>query len=244
MVSIEHMFFGLSFGLSFSLLMEKVNVTKHQIIGTCLLGAIAPDIDWITIFFDKETYFGFKWYSHHSFSHSIIGCLFLGLAFFFLYMGLEKLNICKYINKKTISILIALFVFECLLHVFCDMVTIPGIWEGIPVFAPFSWKRYGGWSFMPWRSYLTIYLAVGSFMTFFFISFIETKMKISKYVLPSVALVLLTFGGYNVLNSKYISQEQWEMKERKLVGDNLYDFTRRLENLSYNYFKIDINYGH
>ncbi|MBF0280938.1 MAG: metal-dependent hydrolase [SAR324 cluster bacterium] len=154
MTPISHSFFGFTTGFILSPINAKFGVSRRKTVLFCTIGAIVPDIDAIWLKIDGSVYYGLNWYSHHALTHSVAGALLLSLLFMILFQS--KLTYQSFRKKTAIRQWISLFLvlcIGCLMHLPGDMVTFPGPWKGIPLWAPFSWKRFGGWSYIPWKDY-------------------------------------------------------------------------------------------
>jgi membrane-bound metal-dependent hydrolase YbcI (DUF457 family) len=134
-------------------------------------GALAPDLDAVSLLFSHAIYFGDAWYSHRQFLHSILGCAFLAvllpsLASFARRTGsLARLAPHRGLKsaraptaRETSGKVAARAVFAGgLLHLLGDLPTPPGPWGGLPIFFPLG-MRAGGWSRIGWINAALVYL--------------------------------------------------------------------------------------
>ncbi len=126
------------------------------------IGALAPDVDALSLLFSHATYFGSAWYSHRAFFHSIAGCAVLaavlGVALPALLGSLRSATRLPPPARpvSTLSVVLALFTGG-LVHLAGDLPTPPGPWSGIPLLFPLT-ARFGGWSHLGWVNAALIYL--------------------------------------------------------------------------------------
>jgi len=189
-----------------------------------------PDIDSISLVINRNVYFGHHWYSHHAFTHSVVGVLLLNLTCMLLF---QPKILWKVFNKdasfKAYTTTYIILVMGALIHLPCDMVTLPGSWEGIPLWAPFSWSRYGGWSYIPWKDYFLIYLSLGTYAVVSLIWMTEHLLQKRTLILPLLCMLILFGSSYHVFSSKFVNYHQWEEEQKQLIGNELFIFAQRVE---------------
>jgi membrane-bound metal-dependent hydrolase YbcI (DUF457 family) len=114
------------------------------------VGAVAPDVDALSLLFDHATYFGAAWYSHRAFFHSIAGCAFMAFLLPALLRALRGALGTRSGTGRAGRRAASLAVFAGgLIHLAGDLPTPPGSWAGLPLFFPLP-ERFGGWSHLGW----------------------------------------------------------------------------------------------
>jgi membrane-bound metal-dependent hydrolase YbcI (DUF457 family) len=122
------------------------------------VGAIAPDLDAISLLFDHRVYFGLAWYSHRGFLHSIAGCALMALLLPALFGALRRRLAGAGPRPPSSRGGARLAVFAGgLIHLAGDLPTPPGPWAGLPLLFPLS-PRFGGWSHLGWVNALLLLL--------------------------------------------------------------------------------------
>ncbi len=239
MTPISHSLFGFTAGFILSPITGKFGISRKRTVLLCTLGAILPDIDSISLILKRQIYYGTNWYSHHALTHSIAGALLISFTFMLLFQ--PRLSIHSFKEKTALNkwfISFAVLCVGCIIHLPCDMITLPGVWNGIPIFAPFSWKRYGGWTHIPWKDFYLIYLSIITYAVFFIIYFAELIFKRKTIVLPVLSLVILFGATYHTYHSKFINYHQWNKQQKELVGERLYGFASRAEKMVFRLWHV------
>jgi membrane-bound metal-dependent hydrolase YbcI (DUF457 family) len=118
------------------------------------IGAMAPDLDALSLLFSHRIYFGSAWYSHRQFLHSIFGCAFLAMLLPALVTALgnpgrdERARILGVGSRAVFA--------GGLIHLLGDLPTPPGPWGGLPLFFPLP-IRVGGWGHLGWVNAVIFY---------------------------------------------------------------------------------------
>ncbi|MDP3937743.1 MAG: metal-dependent hydrolase, partial [Deltaproteobacteria bacterium] len=135
---------------------------RLSLVAWVALGALAPDVDALSLLFSHATYFGSAWYSHRVFFHSLAGCAVLaavlGVALPALFASLRTTSPIRPPARPVPSVARVLALFAGgLVHLAGDLPTPPGPWSGIPLLFPLP-GRFGGWSHLGWVNAVLIYL--------------------------------------------------------------------------------------
>lgn len=177
---------------------HKGTLRTKLLIGVAgLVGGVFPDIDVLSRApgFDKtigswfelpqsgyDIFFDTKWYSHHVFTHSIIGALLFTILGSFIYINIRKIWTRQ--SKHNAFIYALAFLMGFMGHLFEDMITPGGPWNGIALFWP-SANFSGGWGKIWWWNnydlFLIIILLLGAnigFILFNYKSALLTKIGI------------------------------------------------------------------
>ena len=223
MTPISHSFFGLTTGFILSPFTRKLGISRKRTVLLCTLGSLIPDIDSISLILNRQIYYGSKWYSHHGILHSVFGVFLLAFAIMLVIEPLLWFRILKSRDAlKTWIVSFVLLFIGAMIHLLCDMVTPPGPWEGIPVLAPFSWSRFGGWQHIYWKDFYLIYISIFTYLVFGTIWMVESLLKKRTFVLPAISIIVLSWAIYHVNGSRYTKPSQWEIEQKHLVGQDLY----------------------
>ena len=113
------------------------------------IGALAPDLDSISLLFSHRIYFGSAWYSHRQFLHSILGCAFLAMLIPSLAATLFGRRMDGAARAGFLRVASRALFAGGMVHLAGDLPTPPGPWGGLPVFFPLG-IRLGGWSRIGW----------------------------------------------------------------------------------------------
>ena len=111
------------------------------------------------------------------------------------------------------------------------MITLPGPWDGIPILAPFSWQRFGGWTHIPWKDFYLIYLTIATYVVFTVIWTTEYIFKKKTLLLPILSFLVLSWAIQHTYHSRFINTREWNKNQKDLVGATLYDFATRTEKI-------------
>ena len=230
MTPFSHALFGVAAGIVLSPWLEKRGVSRGRTVALSLAGTLAPDVDALAMAFNKKVYYGLHWYSHHGFTHSLVGVALLSLLVASLLQPSRLMGSFRdsAIRSRWLASAGAVLTGG-LLHLPCDMVTPPGPWGGIPLLAPFSWERFGGWCFINWKSYDLIYLALLVQLVFLLVWLLEWRLKRRSLLLPLLSLLVLLLASQRVLSARYVGFDRWKEEQQRAVGPTLYDFARRAE---------------
>ena len=224
MTPVCHSFFGFSAGFALFPLVGRFGISRRKTVALSTFGSVLPDVDAIWLVLNRDVYFGLNWYSHHGITHSIIGAFFL--ACFFSGIVSPKLFNRPFRdreNRLKLLICTVIIFIGCLIHLPGDLVTLPGSWGGIPLLAPFSWERFGGWAHMPWKDYYLIVFALGGYAFFLFMTIVEVLVQKKFRVLPAiVAIGAISWGIVHIYTSKFINYQQWDAEQKILVGDEIF----------------------
>ncbi len=230
MTPVSHSFFGFTAGFALCPLTDKLGISRKRTVILSTLGSVMPDIDAISLVLNRKIYFGLKWYSHHGLSHSFSGALVIAIAFIMIFQpGLTLQALKDKASRKTWIVSLFVFFTGSLIHLPCDMVTLPGPWKGIPLLAPFSWQRFGGWTHIPWKDYYLIYISIATYIVFIPVFMLEYFLKKKTALLPLISIFILSWAVYHTYNSRFINYSQWEKEQKQLVGKELYQFANNLE---------------
>lgn len=221
---------------------------KSGIASLGLLGGILPDIDVISKWsgFDRTfgNWFNLKesgnaifgqthWYSHHVFTHSILGALFFALLLITSYLLIKRFqnnSLTPHLKFYVLAFLLAYFA-----HLFQDMITPGGPWKGIAFFWPSS-NFVGGWGKIWWWDnydlFLIVCLVIGLNSVVLFSKF---KTKILSKVIILMGLILFVFQtekrtfDYNQKNYQKNAQ-QAKQDQKQFLGEKLYKLMEKLDN--------------
>ncbi len=230
MTPVSHSVFGFAAGFILSGITAKAKLSRRRTVILCTAGAVLPDLDAVWLVLDKEIYYGLKWFSHHAVLHSIFGVAIIALIAAILFQ--PKLTFhAKDSRQAFIKWMASFFVLFSggLLHLPCDMITLPGVWEGLPIFAPFSWDRFGGWAHMPWRDFYFICFSLCTYFVFSLIWLCEYLFKKKTIIIPILAALMLSYSTYYFYNSRFTSTIAWENNQKELVGEDIYFFAKKFE---------------
>ncbi len=121
------------------------------------IGALAPDLDSLSLLFSHRIYFGSAWYSHRQFLHSILGCAFLAMLIPSMAASVIGRGMDAATRAGVLRVASRALFAGGILHLLGDLPTPPGPWGGLPVFFPLG-IREGGWSRIGWVNEVLIYL--------------------------------------------------------------------------------------
>lgn len=211
-----------------------------------LLGGILPDIDVISRWkhFDgtfgklfgltqsgRDIFFDTHWYSHHVFTHSIIG------SFFFTLLGIGLVLMIKRIRGKALQVhwsYPVAFILGFHAHLFEDMITPPGPWQGIAYFWPGT-NFSGGWNKIWWWNNYDLFLIVCAVLTINWTSvLISKKARIINSVTLLVGIALFAVqverhaADRPTIATKN-NEEASKLMQKKYLGETIYSLMERLD---------------
>lgn len=210
-------------------------------------GGILPDVDVISKWggFDRtfgqwfnlqqtgnEIFWDTHWYSHHVFTHSIIGALlfvFLGSIIYLVYG--KFLNTGKMTKLRWYALA---FIMGYMGHLLEDMITPGGPWDGIAFFWPSS-HFTGGWGKIWWWNNYDLFLIVGSALI------INLGIIIAKYkeALLTKLILLVAFILFAIqverrnydFNLKGNNEELSKEFQKQYLGEELYHIIHQLDDI-------------
>jgi len=205
--------------------------TFPVLIGT---GAMLPDLDGISIFFDHEVYYGSSWYSHHGALHSLIGIIPLSLilaSIITIFWNRSK----RCTPFRSLLLIFALLYSGNIIHVIGDLPCPLGPWWGLMMFWPVSTHRFGGWSHIWWlNEYLMMVLFIGALSSFVILGIMakwpSTQSRRLETILILINLSVLFFLIRFIIVSRYIDPIQWQEYQTALLGEPLYTFLKSWNN--------------
>jgi inner membrane protein len=225
-------------------LFDKVGIVLAGSIGGCL-----PDLDAISLWsgFDqyigsvlslpsgREIYFGKYWYSHHSFTHSLVGLVSFIMTFsiFIIFRRSDQIKISSYHLFWLIS-----FSSGYLLHLVEDLPTPSGSWGGINLFWPLT-KYYGGTGEIWWWNNYDIFLIVVIVCLInAVLMLLPNQFNKVKRLLPICVLVCgITLSVFQIKSrnfdfnaSSFTEKEQISLEKQKLIlGNRLFEVMRLVD---------------
>ncbi len=229
---------------------HKGTIKTKLLIGVSgLIGGVFPDIDvlsrapgfdrTIVQWFDLnqsgyDIFFDTHWYSHHVFTHSIIGALlftFIGGLLHFLLGKIRKVHAYPHLIHYSLA-----FFLGYMGHLFEDMITPGGPWNGIALFWP-SEHFSGGWGKIWWWNNYDLFLIVCLAIAIN-TGLILTKNKsilLSKITLLAALTVFIIqverrshdFNTNAQPNNESFSKEL----QKKYLGETLYNTMHKLDDL-------------
>jgi membrane-bound metal-dependent hydrolase YbcI (DUF457 family) len=229
---------------------SNASVKNKLLIGMSgLIGGVFPDIDVLSRApgFDStvgqwfnlqqsgyEIFFNTHWYSHHVFTHSIIGAILFSLLGSLIYFLIAR-NRNSQASRHLVFYTLAFFL-GYMGHLFEDMITPGGPWNGIALFWP-SAHFSGGWGKIWWWNNYDLFLIVClSIVTNTVIILNKYKSKLFTKITLFVALFLFIvqverrhndFNAKSQLNKETFSKEL----QKKYLGTTLYQVMDKLDDL-------------
>lgn len=220
---------------------------KAWVISAGGFGGILPDVDVISKWsgFDgtfgkwfnlnqrgNEIFSDTHWYSHHVFTHSLVGALTFSLIGFLIYYTYKKALTSG--NISNVKWYVSAFFFGYLGHLVEDMITPSGPWGGIAFFWP-STTFIGGWGKVWWWNNYDLFLIIGITVTLNFTLFItQYKSKVLTKISLLVAVLLFTFQierrsiDFNNHKGKEALSQELQIK---YLGLPIYKIMQRLDNM-------------
>lgn len=153
-------------------------LSKTGAVALLMLGALLPDVDYLTRILGKSYYYNEVqdiFLSHRGFAHSVGGIVFFGILFLLLHLlfcgGPGKAEDGG--SRRSPWIMASLLVAGGLIHLLEDLLGPNGPWNGLVLFYPFSEHRIATLSRYGWYDFFTIYL----FLFFFTAALIREGWK-------------------------------------------------------------------
>ena len=117
-----------------------------------------------------------------------------------------------------------------LLHLPGDLVTLSGVWGGLPLAWPLHMQRTPALGLIPWRDYFVILLALCSFGLLPLLGLLESWLT-RRHMLswPAALLSLLVLVGYIGSLPPYSDAALWHKQQQERVGPTLYQQARQIE---------------
>lgn len=241
MTPYSHAFTGFAVGFMLAPLTQQGGVSRRQTVILSTLGALAPDIDAIWLFINKANYTSRAWYGHHGATHSILGALLLGsllaAVFFMIESGISRFLkkdsagvLQKDVAWKGLLIMAGVACLGALLHLPGDLVTLSGIWGGLPLGWPFVEVRTPALGLLPWRDYFIIIISCAGFLILPLLALLE-RGPVPRFILslPAALLAIAIVVFYLMQLPPYWSAAVWKQQQRELVGVHLFRFAQRIE---------------
>lgn len=199
------------------------------------VGAMLPDLDGISVFFNHKVYYGNAWYSHHGAFHSLLGIAFLSLLFTLIITIVWNPNgHCK--NSLPSLRIFALLYLGNIIHIIEDLPCPLGPWQGLMILWPLLPNRFGGWSHIWWlNEYLMVVLfgsALSSLVIFEIIALrpsARSRLLKGMIILINLYALFLTFRF--VIVSRYINPIQWQEYQKTLLGNSIYTLVKSLNTM-------------
>lgn len=145
-------------------------LSKSGTVLLLMLGALLPDVDYLTRILGKSYYYNEIQdilLSHRGFAHSMGGVVFFGILFLFLHFlfcGVPGEGEDEKSRRKP-WIMAFLLVAGGMIHLLEDFFGPNGPWNGLVLFYPFSERRITTLSLYGWYDFFTIYLFLFFFTT-------------------------------------------------------------------------------
>ncbi|MCE9500351.1 MAG: metal-dependent hydrolase [Leptospira sp.] len=207
----------------------------------CVIGAVSPDLDALTLLFNHSVYYGKLWYSHHIFFHSIFAGFLFGIfvsAFYvisatilrgFRNLFRKEKVILEHRTRKFTGVFLISVTGYCV-HFLGDLPTPAGPWGGIALFWP-STKMSGGWSRIYWHNWYLIYISIVFFISFSIVAILAGALsaipvkfiKWTGYFLRILTFIFSLVFSYEVYsfidkhNFKEMGFQKWDSFNRSLV---------------------------
>lgn len=235
---------------------------KAAILTAGALGAVFPDIDAVTMWsgFDsligktlglsmkgRDIYAGNLWYSHHNFTHSVVGGLvgaFLFVLALYLFFRLAYGKGGFKFFAKHYAVYFAAFFLGHLAHLAGDLPTPSSVWDGIRLFWPLE-TAVGGTGHIWWWNNYDIFLLFFSCCVINIVVIVVAHFSISsivRYLPAAVFIVCLSLAAYQSANrnhnfayKKYVRSESLKHEkksldiQKKILGDSLYRVMEKID---------------
>lgn len=206
---------------------EKSPFTIPLLIGA---GAMLPDLDGVSIFFNHSVYYSSFWYSHHGALHSLFGIIPVSILVSLLITRVGRRVFENKFLHSHLSIFGLLYIGS-VIHILEDLPCPPGPWQGLMVFWPLSTERYGGWGNIWWLDeYSMAVTTIGSICSMIILLVIANRqwarVAMLKALLVCSNSYVLFLTIRFVLFSKYVDPVQWEAHQRVLLGDFIYSVVK------------------
>jgi membrane-bound metal-dependent hydrolase YbcI (DUF457 family) len=193
-------------------------VRRRTAIAACTVGAVLPDLDALSLGlggWGRRVYYGDYWYSHHHFSHSLLGAALIALAAAWIwsrYRGWRG-------RPAALSSLAALVFAGCVVHLLGDLPTPPGPWGGLPLLFPLS-SDFGGWARVWWwHNYYVMYVCLGALLAGAVLYGIEklrpSARSLTRGLQTLAALIALSLCVYYFSQSRFDPSGSWYQKDAR-----------------------------
>ncbi len=247
--------------------LPKINIKKKiGLMSIGGLGGIIPDIDAISLWskFDstigqffgltlsgKEIYSAKLWYSHHSFMHSLFGCLICGLLLAFLWYFIQthfkNISIKNFFNSiNTNKLFIISFIVGFIVHLLEDLPTPSSSWGGINLLWPLNIYIGGTGEIWWWNNYdiflfvtLVIVINLILLISQYLYKFNSFKYSLSIFIIGFIFIVFQIKNrdfdfNYVGKTTKFDFYEQKSKEiQKNILGENLYyiinEFDKRVK---------------
>lgn len=227
---LSHFCSGFCIGSIFSLLGRQEGASSFTFPVLIGVGAVLPDLDGISVFFNHSVYYGSLWYSHHGALHSLLGMAPLSFLLASLITRCLNRRAAGTRSRSPWLIFIPLYAGH-VLHILEDLPCPAGPWGGLMTFWPLVFRRFGGWAHIWWvNEYLMVVLLSGALGSLVLLKIMQAwpsaRPKLMATLLISINLWALFLALRFVLVSKYTDPLQWEEYQKALLGGPLYAFVR------------------
>jgi membrane-bound metal-dependent hydrolase YbcI (DUF457 family) len=185
------------------------------------IGALAPDLDSVSLLFSHRVYFGSAWYSHRQFLHSILGCAFLAMLIPSMAAAIFARRLDRVTRAAFLRVASRALFAGGMVHLAGDLPTPPGPWGGMPVFFPLG-VREGGWSRIGWYNAVLIYLlgtaalAAGALLLAYALAPDRARPWLRAGAAVVAVLALATTVWFGAV-SRYENLPQWRAWQARFV---------------------------
>lgn len=199
------------------------------------IGATLPDLDGVTIIFNRSVYYGNFWYSHRGILHSLFGIMPIAIVIAFFLTSFSRLSNKTHLLCRGFLVFVLLYA-GCVIHILEDLPCPSVPWGGLRVFWPLSDQRIGGWSHIWWlNEYVMTILTIGMLLSLLVKVLMTKKMFYSSKV-PRLLLVLnngviLFLTTRFVIVSRYQDHTQWQLYQKGLLGSKVYAFVSSINSI-------------
>lgn len=246
---LTHMLSGMAVGTVAASFVKGTAGQRLMILFFSALGGSLPDIDAISLWSRFDTTFGSWfglddpgkfiysarfWYSHHGFMHSLMAafCLafLIGLCFYAFNRIICRGKISWLTNMKSRKYLLIAFIGAYTVHLFEDMLTPGGPWNGIRFLFPLN-TYFGGTGQIWWWNNYDIFLIVSGVLivNLLLLFVLHSRIRVwyftSLILIIGIALVCIQVRSRGVdFNSRdYSGNEQGSLQiQQRILGDGLY----------------------
>jgi hypothetical protein len=190
------------------------------------LGAVLPDLDGLTVFFDHKVYYSRYWFSHHGALHSPVVAATAVLLSQLLVLPMRGLEGS---SRWRVPVFVLI---GWLIHLLEDLPCPAGPWGGLPLLWPISSQRFGGWTHIWWlNEYLIAVLGLGALLAGLGLAFARwgpnAWARAAFLGVIAWATSALFLAAHFVATSRYESPRQWESYQRRRMGDGLYSLVHK-----------------
>ncbi len=233
---LSHTVTGMAAGTVVAAFSKRKFKSKLYIILAGTLAGAMPDIDAISLWskFDsvigqtfgfkhkgRQIYFGKLWYSHHGFMHSISMAFIAPLIWWFL-GGLISRNRQPLVNRISSRwyngrLGMMAFMMGYVLHLWEDMITPSGSWNGVRLLFP-STEYYGGFGKIWWWNNYDLFLIAASVVVINIIILLINRRKKELTLSVFTLAFILFFIQVNTRGSSFNNdsvKSAFSSKEKK-----------------------------